>query len=330
MDLLKSFSDKVKGRNLTVVLPEGSDERIIQTARRLKDENIARPIVLGKPEKIEEAIEKAGMSLDDIETINPRQSDKIDAYVEKYIEGRDDISAAVAKRMLYKPLFYGGMMVACGDVDTMIAAAASATATVIQSGTLTVGLADGINTASSFFLMVIPQFLDETDKLFVYADCAVNIDPTVEQLADIALASATSAEKLLGEKPRVAMLSFSTKGSASHARVDKVIKALEIAKRRNPALAIDGEFQADSAIVPKVAAKKVKTDSSVAGRANVLIFPDLDSGNMAYKLTQYMANAKAVGPFLQGFARPISDLSRGASVDDIVSTTIITLAQIAG
>jgi phosphate acetyltransferase len=328
INMLDSFKTKVEGRNLTVVLPEGGDERIIQAARRLKDEGIARPVVLGKPEKIEAAIEKAGMGLDGIETINPRQSDRIDAYVEKYIEGRDDISAGVAKRMVYKPLFYGGMMVACGDADTMVAGVASATATVIQSGTLTIGLAEGINTASSFFLMVIPRFLDETDKPFVYADCAVNIDPSAEQLADIALASAMSAEKLLAQQPRVAMLSFSTKGSASHARVDKVLKALEIAKKRNSSLAIDGEFQADSAIIPAVAAKKVKTESSVAGKANVLIFPDLDSGNMAYKLTQYMANAKAIGPFLQGFATPISDLSRGASVDDIVSTTVITLAQL--
>lgn len=328
MNLLKSFEDKVRGRGFRVVLPEGGDERIIQAARRLKDDGIAEPVVLGKPDKIDEAIKKSGVDLNGIKTINPRQSSNVDVYVNKYIEGRDDISAAVAKRMIYKPLFYGGMMVACGDADTMIAGAASATATVIQSETLTVGLAEGISTASSFFLMVIPQFLGETDKIFVYADCAVNIEPTAEQLADIALASAKSAEKLIGQQPKVAMLSFSTKGSASHARIDKVIEALDTAKKRNPSLAIDGEFQADSAIVPKVAAKKVKTESSVAGSANVLIFPDLDSGNIAYKLTQYMANAQAIGPFLQGFAVPISDLSRGASVNDIISTTIITLAQL--
>ncbi len=328
MDIIQSFKEKVRGRNLTVVLPEGSDERVIEAARRLKDDGLAEPIVLGKPEKIKAAIEKCGVNLDGIKVINPRESDKVQAYAEKYIEGRDDISVGIAKRMMYKPVFYGGMMVACGDADTMVAGVATATATVIQSGTLTTGLADGIDTPSSFFLMVIPKFLDETDKPFIFADCAVNIDPNAEELADIALASAVSAEKLLGEEARVAMLSFSTKGSASHARVDKVVAALEIAKKRNPGLAIDGEFQADSAIVPAVAAKKVKTDSSVAGKANVLVFPDLDCGNVTYKLTQYLANAKAIGPFLQGFAKPISDLSRGASVDDIISTTAITLAQI--
>ena len=328
MDILKTFIEKVKGRKLSVVLPEGKDERIILAARRLKDEDIAEPIVLGKDEQIKAAVEKSGVSLDGIKVINPKESDRVDAYVARYIEGRDDISAGVARRMIYKPVFHGGMMVACGDADTMIAGAASATATVIQAGTLAVGLADGINTVSSFFLMVIPEFLGEKDKLFIYADCAVNIDPTDEELAEIALASAASATKLLGEDARVGMLSFSTKGSALHPKVDKVVRALEIAKSRNSDLLIDGEFQADSAIVPAVAAKKVKTESAVAGKANVLIFPDLDSGNAAYKLTQYMAGAKAIGPFLQGFARPISDLSRGASVDDIVSATILTLAQL--
>ena len=328
MDIISSFRSMAIGKNLSVVLPEGRDERIIQAARRLKDEDIARPIVLGKPEQLEAAIEKAGVNLDGIETINPKESDKLDFYAERYSSRRVGISVAVAKRIVVKPLFFGGMMVACGDSDTVVGGVASATATLIQAGVLTVGLADGIKTPSSYFLMVIPSFLGEKDKPFIYADCAVNIDPTAEQLADIALASAISAKRILGQEPRVAMLSFSTKGSGSSPSVEKVRKALNIARSRKPDLAIDGEFQADSAIVPRVAAKKVKDESVVAGKANVIVFPDLNSGNIAYKLTQYMANAQAIGPFLQGFSKPITDLSRGATLDDIISTVILTLGQL--
>ena len=328
MDIIENFKNKVKGQGLTVVLPEGHDERVIQAARSIKDSEIAIPIILGKPEKVDSAIEKAGIDISDIDIINPKESDKLDFYAEKYVGDRDDISVAVARRMVSKPVFYAGMMVACGDASTMVGGVATATATIIQSGTLTVGLAPGINTASSFFLMIIPDFQGQKDKPFIYADCAVNIDPTAQELADIALASARSGEKLLGVEPKVAMLSFSTKGSASHQSVDKVVEALNIAQTKAPEIAIDGEFQADSAIIARVAAKKVKTESTVAGKANVLIFPDLNCGNVAYKLTQYMANAKAIGPFLQGFAKPVSDLSRGASVEDIVSTTAITLAQL--
>ena len=328
MDIISSFKEKVRGKNLSVVFPEGRDERIIQAARRLKDEDIAQPIVLGKPEQVEAAIEKARVELDGIKTINPKKSDKLDVYAERYSRQRDGISVAVAKHVVVKPLFYAGMMVSCGDANAVVGGVASATVTVIQAGVLTVGLIPGIKTPSSYFLMVIPKFLGEKDKPFIYADCAVNIDPTAEQLADIALASAVSARRILGAEPRVALLSFSTRGSASSPGVDKVKEALKIARAREPELAIDGEFQADSAIVPKVAAKKVKDNSAVAGKANVIIFPDLSSGNIAYKLTQYMAGAQAIGPFLQGFAKPITDLSRGASVDDIISAVILTLVQL--
>jgi len=328
MDLINSFREKVQGKNLTVVLPEGRDERIVCAARRLKDEHIARPIVLGTPEQLEAAVEKAGVDLHGIDTINPKASGKLDGYAEYYSRHRDGISAAVARHVVVKPLFYGGMMVACGDADTAVGGVASATATLIQAGVLTVGLAPGIQTPSSYFLMVVPNFLGEKDKAFIFADCAVNVDPTAEQLADIALASALSARRILNEEPRVALLSFSTQGSAAGPSVEKVREALQMARAREPGLAIDGEFQADTAIVPRVAAKKVKDASAVAGKANVIVFPDLNSGNIAYKLTQYMAGAQAIGPFLQGFAKPITDLSRGATVEDVVSTVVLTLGQL--
>jgi len=328
MDIIRRFAERARGRGLSVVLPEGRDERIIHAARRLKDEDIARPIVLGKPEQIRAASQQAGVHIDDIETIDPKESDKLDFYAEKYSSQREGISVEVARHVVVKPLFFGGMMVACGDADTAVAGVASATATLIQAGMLTVGLVPGIRTPSSYFLMVIPDFLGEKDKAFIYADCAVNVDPSAGQLADIALASAVSARRILGEEPRVALLSFSTKGSGAGASVNKVREAVKIARQREPELAIDGEFQADSAIVPRVAAKKVKDKSAVAGRANVIIFPDLNSGNIAYKLTQYMAGAQAIGPFLQGFAKPITDLSRGATVEDVVATVILTLGQL--
>lgn len=327
MELLNKLFDIARGGNRKIVLPEGEDARVVAAAVRLRNERIARPFLIGKTSIIHNIAAALGMSLDGITCIDSRKDPRLRDYGAACAAARESMTPSIAMRLVTKPLYFAGMMLRQGDVDAMVAGVVNPTRRVIEAGLMTVGLAAGMRLPSSYFLILIPNFLGNGPRLFIFADCAVNADPNASELADIAIASARSAKSLLGETPRVAMLSFSTKGSAQHARIDKVRQSLDLARQREPSLVIDGEFQADAALVPEIARKKMKEESPVAGKANVLIFPDLDSGNIGYKLTQWLGGAQAIGPFLQGFAKPISDLSRGASENDIVNTCAVVLAM---
>jgi len=321
--LIEQFIEKAKALNKKVVFPEGEDERILESAFQIKKEGIATPILLGEKEKILAASDKLNIDAGALEIIEVKKSPDLSKFASLYQEKRKNVSISVAERLVKRELVFGGMLVSAGKADAMVAGVSHATVSVIQSATLTIGLQEEISTASSFFIMVLPG-----EKILFYADCGVNIDPNSEQLAEIGICTADNYKKIMNEEPIVAFLSFSTKGSASHPMVEKVVKAVQIAREKKPQILIDGEFQADTALAEKVAAKKLKEPSSVAGKANILIFPDLNAGNISYKLTQYLANAEAYGPILQGFAKPVSDLSRGAKVKDIIGVTAITCLEV--
>ncbi|HNS31774.1 MAG TPA: phosphate acyltransferase [bacterium] len=319
MNILKEFAEKARTKKKTVLFPEGTDARILQAALILCREKIARPVILGTPGEISELAKKNNISVSGIEVIDPLSYPCLEELVALYCANRRNIKRAVALKLLRKNLVFGGMLLASGRIDTMVAGAASTTANVIRAAALTTGYAENITAPSSFFIMSFPE-----KKNLFFADCAVNIAPDSRQLAEIAVTTAESFVKLTGEAPRVAFLSFSTRGSASHPLAEKVREAVSFARAMRSNIFFDGEFQADTALSENVAKRKLKDASEVAGRANVLIFPDLNSGNIGYKLTQYLGGASALGPILQGFRKPVSDLSRGATVEDIVGVSAIT------
>ena len=332
MSLLSLIKKKAHNNIQTVVLPESYDERMLFAAEKVAHQKLAKIVILGDPAKILADAAAKGIDLDGVELLNPATSPKLDQYVADFVELRKSkgMTGEEARKLLTASdnLFYAGMMVRNGEAGGEVAGATSTTGNVLKAAFQTVGPAKGIKTVSSFFLMITRTPAFGENGIVLFADSAVNPNPDAQALAEIAIATAGNCKTFLDVDARVALLSFSTKGSASHPDCDKVIKALEIAKQMRPDLMIDGEMQLDAALFPNVADKKAP-GSNVAGKANVLIFPTLDAANIGYKLVERIAGADAIGPIIQGLAKPVNDLSRGCSVEDIVNVVAITAVQAA-
>jgi phosphate acetyltransferase len=321
-ELIERLAERARRHPTRVALADGDTPEVITAARRVVDLGAAHPVLVADADAVARTAAALEIGLDGIEVVDPRGS-VLDDLVDAYVGANPSFPERAARRLLGEPLAFAAMLVRTGRADALVAGFGCPTGEVVATAQLLVGLAPGVTTPSSMFLMEIPGYDGPEGALLAFADCGVVPNPTTGELADIAIATADTVTRLLGWEPRVALLSYSTRGSAEGDDVDRVREALELIRARAPELAVDGELQVDAALVPTVAAKKVPGGSPVAGRANVLIFPDLGAGNIAYKLVERLAGAGAYGPFLQGFARPVSDVSRGSTVDDLVAVTLM-------
>ncbi|SRX90949.1 phosphotransacetylase [Streptococcus pyogenes] len=320
--LFGGLREKILGKNMKIVFPEGNDERVVRAAARLKFEGLLEPIILGQSEEVRNLLTKLGFVDQDYTIINPNEYADFDKMKEAFVDIRKGKATLEdADKMLRDVNYFGVMLVKMGLADGMVSGAIHSTADTVRPALQIIKTKPGISRTSGVFLMN----RENTSERYVFADCAINIDPTAQELAEIAVNTAETA-KIFDIDPKIAMLSFSTKGSGKAPQVDKVREATEIAKGLNPDLALDGELQFDAAFVPETAAIKAP-DSAVAGQANTFIFPDLQSGNIGYKIAQRLGMFDAIGPILQGLNKPVNDLSRGSSAEDIYKLAIITAAQ---
>lgn len=332
MDLLREIKVKAKQQNKRIVLPEGTEERTIKAADEILAEGIARIILLGNQDEIKNLATQYGLkNIEKATIIDPLNNPKKSTYVDLMLELRKSkgLTKEAAEKLIEDPLYLATLMIKNGDADGEVAGANNATGDVLRPAFQYVKTAPGISVVSGAFIMILKDKEFGENGLMVFADCAVHPNPTDKELAEIAVATGRTTRAIAGFEPRIAMLSFSTKGSASHEMVDKVVSATKIAREMAPDLQIEGELQADAAIIESIGQKKAP-GSKIAGKANVLVFPTLESGNICYKLVQRLAHAEAIGPVLQGMAAPINDLSRGCSVSDIVNLIAITANQAAG